>query len=139
MLARLAPMRILGAVPAILLVTLALAGCGSSSDETTGSNPPANSSPAPARPEAPAGSTAAVCKGSAAAGGELRVTGVSCEMARQVAAGWFKDGACAGAPGASRTSCHLGAFTCLGAATDRGIAVTCAAPGRSLSFVAKPD
>jgi hypothetical protein len=67
------------------------------------------------------------------------VTGVSCETASQIAAGWFKDSACAGAPGASRTSCRLGAFTCLGAATDRGIAVSCAAPGRSVSFVAKPD
>jgi hypothetical protein len=137
MLARLAPMRTLGAVLAVLLV-LAMSGCGSSSSETTGSNPPASSSTAPAGQEAPAGSRAEVCKGSAAAGGELRVTGVSCGMARQVTAGWFKDSSCAGAPGASRTSCRLGVFTCLGASTDRGIAVTCAAPGRSLSFVAKP-
>jgi hypothetical protein len=132
-------MRILGAVPAVLLIALAMAGCGSSSTETTGSNPPASSSTAPTRPQAPAGSTVDVCKSSAAAGRELRVTGVSCETARQVAAGWFKDGACAGTSGASRTSCRLGAFTCLGTATDRGIVVGCAAPGRSLSFVAKPD
>ena len=84
MLARLAPMRILGAIPAVLLVALAMAGCGSSSSETTGSNPAANSSTAPARPEAPAGSTVDVCKAGAAAGGELRVTGVSCGTARQV-------------------------------------------------------
>jgi hypothetical protein len=132
-------MRILGPILAVLVIALAVGGCGSSSDETTGSNPPANSSTAPTGQEAPAGARANVCKGSAASGGEVRVTGVSCEMARLVTAGWFKNGTCAGAPGASRTSCRLGAFTCLGAATDRGIAVTCAAPGRSIAFVAKPD
>jgi hypothetical protein len=132
-------MRILAPTLAVIAIALVVAGCGSSSDNTTDSNPPASSSTAPAGEEAPAGARANVCRSSAASGGELRVTGVSCEMARPIAAGWFKDSACAGSPGASRTSCRLGAFTCLGAATDRGIAVTCAAPGRSIAFVAKPD
>jgi hypothetical protein len=121
---------------------IAATGCGSSSDETTGAgettgaNPPASTSTAPAQ-EAPAGVRAKSCEGGGSSG-EIRVTGAPCGLGRLLVAAWYKNGACASPPGASRTSCRLGVFTCLGAATDRGLAVSCAGAGRSVSFIAKP-
>ncbi len=115
------------------------AGCGSSSDETTGAGettaPPASTSTTPAE-EAPVGVRARSCN-AVGSGGEVRVTGVSCELGRSLVAGWYKDSACATPKGASRTSCRLGEFTCLGAVTDRGVAVTCAARGRSVAFIVR--
>jgi hypothetical protein len=120
---------------------IAATGCGSSSDETTGAgettgaNPPASTSTTPAQ-EAPAGVRSKSCRGGGSS--EIRVTGAPCGLGRLLVAAWYKNGACASPPGASRTSCRLGIFTCLGAATDRGLAVSCAGPGRSVSFIAKP-
>jgi hypothetical protein len=34
-------------------------------------------------------------------------------------------------------SCRVGGFICLGAVTGRGVAVTCAAPGRSVAFIGR--
>jgi hypothetical protein len=138
-------MRHLTANP-IVLAALAIAisstaaGCGSSSEETTGAGvttaaPPASTSTTPGQ-EAPVGVRAKSCNGTGS-GGEVRVTGVSCELGRSLVAGWYKDGSCSGPKGASRTSCALGRFTCLGAVTARGIAVTCAAPGRSVAFIGR--
>jgi hypothetical protein len=121
----------------ILLLALALAvaaaGCGSSSDETTGTT----STTLEKKQEAPVSVRADRCGEGATAGGEVRVTGVSCELGRSLVAGWYKDGACSAPQGASRTSCRLGEFICLGAVTDRGVAVTCAAPGRSVAFIGR--
>jgi hypothetical protein len=69
--------------------------------------------------------------------GEVRVTGVSCELGRSLVAGWYKDDACSAPQGASRFSCRLGKFICLSAVTDRGVAVTCATPGRSVAFIGR--
>jgi len=113
-----------------LALAVAAAGCGSSSDETSGTTP-ANDQ------EAPVGARAERCGEGATSGGEIRVTGVSCELGRSLVAGWYKDSACSAPKGASRTSCKLGEFTCLGAATDRGVAVTCAGPGRSVAFIGR--
>jgi hypothetical protein len=132
---------------AILLAVLALAatvtGCGSSSDETSGTTPagepPASTSTTPGGQEAPVGVRAKSCTIGQSSGGELRVTGVSCGLGRSVVAGWYKDSACSSPKGASRTSCKLGAFTCFGAVVDRGVAVTCVGPGRSVSFIGRPD
>jgi hypothetical protein len=132
---------------AILLAVLALAatvaGCGSSADETSSTTPagepPASTSTTPGGQEAPVGVRAKNCMVGQSSGGLLRVTGVSCELGRSIVAGWYKDSACANPQGASRTSCKLGAFTCLGAVADRGVAVTCAGPGRSVSFIGQPD
>jgi hypothetical protein len=116
-----------------VVAALAVAGCGSSSDGTGTERvePPASSSAAPQR-QAPAGARAKACGADG-----IRATGVSCGFARQIVEDWHEKGACAPAPGASRTSCGLGGLTCLGASTGRGLAVTCAAPGRSVAFVAK--
>jgi hypothetical protein len=122
-----------------IVVAMAAAGCDSSSDEMTGARettaPPASTSTTPAH-EAPIGVRAKSCDGTGSSG-EVRVTGVSCELGRSLVAGWHTDSGCSAPQGASRTSCRLGRFTCLGAVTDRGVAVTCAAPGRSASFIAK--
>ena len=117
---------------AVLALAVAAAGCGSS-DETTGTT-----SAAPEKiQEAPVGVRADRCGEGATGDGEVRVTGVSCELGRELVAGWYKDSACSAPEGASRTSCKLGEFSCLGAVTDRGVAVTCAAPGRSVAFIGR--
>ena len=121
-----------------IVVAVITAGCGSSSDETTGaggttSSPAATSTTGQ---EAPVGVRAKSCGGTGSSG-EVRVTGVSCELGRSLVAGWYKDSACSAPKGASRTSCRLGKFTCLGAVTGRGIAVTCAGPGRSVAFIGR--
>jgi hypothetical protein len=123
---------------AVLALAVAIAGCGSSSDETSGEQP-ASTSTSPDRQEAPVGVRAERCGGSSTQGGEIRVTGVSCKLGGELVAGWYKNSACSSPKGASRTSCKLGEFTCLGAVTDRGLAVTCAGPGRSVAFVARPS
>ena len=82
----------------------------------------------------PIGVRAKSCEG-AGSSDEVRVTGVSCELGRSLVSGWYKDRDCSAPEGASRTSCRLGRFTCLGAVTDRGVAVTCATPGRSVAFI----
>jgi hypothetical protein len=128
-------------VLAVLAVVVAVtaAGCGSSSDETTGASettaPPASTSTTPGQ-EAPIGVRVRSC-GATGSSGEIRVTGVSCELGRSLVAGWHKDSDCAAPKGASRTSCRLGKFTCLGVVTDRGVGVSCAAPGRSVAFVGR--
>ena len=118
-----------------VVVAMAAAGCGSSSDETTGTSgttaPPASSTPGQ---EAPIGVRARSC-GDTASSGEVRVTGVSCEFGRSLVTGWYKNGGCSARGGASRLSCRVGGFICLGAVTGRGVAVTCAAPGRSVAFI----
>ena len=133
------PTTIALAVLAIAVATTAAAGCGSSSEETTGASgttaPPASTSTTPPQ-EAPVGVRARNC-GGLGSGGQVRVTGASCALGRSLVAGWYKDSACSGSKGASRTSCRLGEFSCLGAVTDRGVAVTCAAPGRSVAFIGR--
>jgi len=125
-------------VLAVLAIAVTTAGCGSS-DETTGASettaPPASTSTTPGQ-EAPLGVRAKACDGTGSSG-EVRVTGVSCELGRSLVAGWYKNGKCSAPEGASRTSCRLGRFICLGAVTDRGVAVTCAAPGRSVAFIGR--
>jgi hypothetical protein len=122
-----------------IAVAMAAAGCGSSSDDTTSAGetttPPASTPTTPGQ-EAPIGVRAKTCDG-AGSSGEVRVTGVSCELGRSLVAGWYKNGDCAAPEGASRKSCRLGRFICLGAVTDRGVAVTCAAPGRSVAFIGR--
>jgi hypothetical protein len=120
-----------------VLVAMVAAGCGSSSDETAGTSgttaPPASTTPGQ---EAPIGVRAKGC-GDTGSSGEVRVTGVSCELGRSLVTGWYKNGDCSAPEAASRMSCRVGGFICLGAVTDRGVAVTCAAPGRSVAFIGR--
>ncbi len=118
-----------------------LAGCGSSSTSppATGTSATAPAGAAKTSTAAPIGAAAYGCKDTAGGVRQLRVTGAGCADARGIAAGWVAKRACQASTGASRTSCAVDGWRCLGARTDQGIAVTCAQRGRSISFVARPD
>jgi hypothetical protein len=135
------PLRPTSAVLVLLAVatTFAVAGCGDSAEETGETSPagaPASTSTAPEGQQAPLGVRAKSCGGDAASGGEIHVTGVSCAVGRELVADWHEDRSCSPPPGASRSSCRLGRFQCFAASTDRGIAVACAGPSRSVAFIA---
>jgi hypothetical protein len=123
-------------VPIAVLVAALVAGCGSSgSDEdatTESARAEANQSPS-----APAGASAQSCLNGAADIAELRVTRAGCDTGRAVVAAWTHDGTCAAPASASRFACTIRGWRCLGTATERGIAVDCARPGRSIAFVAR--
>lgn len=110
---------------------VAVGGCGSSdegsTEGTSGGRVPEST--------APPGATARSCTAAGVAG--VRVSGVSCARARAVASSWDGEEGCRAPQGGSRASCSVEGFRCLGAATDRGLAVSCARPGRSFSFIAR--
>ena len=123
------------AIASLLLIGVLalLAGCGSSSDETethtvVNPSPPARSSKAP-------GGIAKACPG----GESLRVSQLSCAQGRKIAVAWNGNPNCSSPKGASRYSCKTTGLTCLGASADAGIVVTCAGPGRSVSFISRPE
>jgi hypothetical protein len=130
-----------------LLVVVALAalsaGCGSSeggsgygSRDTTDNSPTATAT----TPEAPPGASARTCEGTAVGAEELRVTGVSCDVGLRIVAAWAGKPSCSTPAGGSRFSCSIyDGYRCLGTSAGRGIAVSCARPGASASFVAKSD
>lgn len=120
------------AIPlALALFVAAAAGCGSGEDGATSER----AQPGAGAP--PPGASARTCAGVARGIGALRVAGVGCATGRGVVASWSEKPECAPAAGASRVSCGVGGYRCLGAVTDRGIAVSCARHARSISFVAK--
>jgi hypothetical protein len=124
------------------LVTLALAaalllGCGSSSSDesSTGGGTQSQSG----TPTAPAGATARHCRSGEPGVRDLTVTGTTCTEARHLMLGWTHSSACRPPTGASRSSCPALSYRCLATATDRGWSVSCAKPGRSISFTARRD
>jgi hypothetical protein len=118
-----------------LAATLGLAACGSDSETTTSESQGATTTESQG---APLGARADVCKSDESADGEVRVTGAPCALGRSVVKGWHRSDACAAPADASRPACRLGGFICLGVRTGQGLAVTCAARGRSVAFLAKP-
>jgi hypothetical protein len=131
--------------PARLLILLAVAaltvtattGCGSSGDGGTESSETKTTATA-TTPPAPAGASARSCEGTPTGTGQVRVTGIGCDVGRGVVAAWASKPDCSAPAGASRFSCAVyRGYRCLGAATDRGFAVSCTRPGSSVSFVAK--
>jgi len=113
---------------AVTLVATMAGGCGSSSTDSSGEGS--------TKTAAPPGAVAPVC--TAAAGvGALRVSGVDCATGREVVTAWIAKNPCATPAGASRTSCTVGAYRCLSVVAERGIEVSCARPGRSISFAVK--
>lgn len=121
---------------ALLGVAMAVGvgGCGSSGDGPSGSA--GEGAGKVARP--PVGATAGRCRVSGIAGvGQVRVVDAECPFARGVVASWNKAQACAAPTGGSHASCSIGGLRCLATATERGLAVSCAEPGRSISFLAK--
>jgi hypothetical protein len=131
----------------ILLFAAALAvpatGCGSSdggsgygSRDSTESSPTATAT----TPDAPPGASARTCGEPVPGAEELRVTGIGCDVASQVVAAWVAKPSCSAPASGSRFSCSVDDdYRCLGAKAERGIAVSCARPGASVSFIAKSD
>ncbi len=128
------------AIPiAVVVLAAALAGgCGSSGDDSSGSS--TATAPKSGAERAPAGASARECADNAGAAKSLRATGVSCKQAKKLAKAWSEAAGCAPPDGASRSSCQLeGDYDCLAAMTGRGLAVSCARPGRSVAFTIKPS
>jgi hypothetical protein len=113
-----------------LAVALLVAGCSSADED----EPTATAT----TPAAPAGASARSCAGTIAGTSDLRVTGVGCEVGHAVVTAWADKSGCTPAGAASRASCSIyDGYLCLGAATDRGFAVSCARPGSSVAFLAR--
>lgn len=121
-------------------LALAASGCGSSDEGTSSETTQSTSSNGGATTSTtPAGSRVEVCEGAIAGVGRVRASGTGCAIARGIVASWDNKVACGAAANGSRASCSVENYRCLGAATERGLAVTCARPGSSISFVAKRD
>jgi hypothetical protein len=116
-------------------LAVALAGCGSSVESPRGSESTAGTSTPTST--APEGATVQTCGGAIAGVSQLRASEVGCPVARRIAASWETKRDCEAATGASRTACSIGRYRCLGTATERGLAVSCAAADGSISFVVK--
>jgi hypothetical protein len=125
--------RLLAAVLLTLAFAVALTGCGSSAE-------PETTTATATTPRAPAGASARSCGNTTVTGtSATRVTGIGCDVGRGIVAAWARWPGCTPASGASRSSCSLAdGYRCLAAATDRGLAVSCARPGASVAFLAKP-
>jgi len=122
---------------ALLLMALGLAGllvggCGSSAEQSTQG---AGATGKTKSPTAPAGAVAQTCSGTVAKATELRVTGVRCAVGRGVVTAWSARSDCRA--DTSRPACTVGGYRCLSATGEHGFAVSCARPGRSISFVAR--
>jgi hypothetical protein len=112
---------------AALALALLAVGCGSSEEQSRTTEP--------AGEDAPVGAAAKSCADANAGIESLRVTGDDCAAGRDIAAAWANGGACVKGGGASRTACSVGEYRCLGVSGGRGVAVSCARPGRSIAFV----
>lgn len=125
---------------AVLAVAL-LGGCGSSSEETEGSETAPSAQNSEGREAqgspAPTGASAEACDTYAVDAEGLRVTGLSCKQGRQVMLGWQRAEGCGLIAGASRGACSVSSYRCLATKAGRGISVSCSQPGRSVAFLAK--
>jgi hypothetical protein len=119
---------------ALVAGVLLVAGCGSTG---SGSGDESSSTSATEPTGAPPGAAAQSCAAGERGVTALRATGVPCATAAQVAAGWVASPGCPPAGGATRTSCDVGRYRCLGLHADRGVAVSCARAGHSVSFLAR--
>jgi hypothetical protein len=96
---------------ALLALTAALLlGCGASGDSTTTTPDRAGKPPTSANPTSKT---------------KIRVS-------------WEGNPACARPQGASRWGCSVGSYRCQAVVVDRGWAVDCAKPGRSIAFTVPP-
>jgi hypothetical protein len=112
-----------------------LAGCGSSSDEAGSTTAPSKAGDS----SAPVGASAQACAIDAGGASGLRVTAVSCGEGQKTAIAWQRDAGCRPAAGGSQAGCTAAGYRCVATATDRGLAVSCARPGRSIAFTAKRE
>jgi len=58
--------------------------------------------------------------------------------ARVVQLAWERNPDCKPPPGASRWGCSVGPYRCQGVVVDQGWSISCAKPGRSVSFRVQP-
>jgi hypothetical protein len=114
---------------AVALAAILASGCGSSSTNSSGEGS--------TKTAAPPGAAVLACAGTPASVGALRVSGVGCATGGEVVSAWTAKNSCSTPAGTSRTSCMAGTYRCLGITTERGLAVSCARPGRSISFLVK--
>lgn len=128
-------MRLATRLVIVALAAALLSGCGSSSDE--GTETAARTSSAADSSSTPVGASAKSCRARSADTRGLRATGVSCKEARRLLADWNASKSCAAPADASRSSCSLGSYRCLAAATDRGLTVSCARSGQSVAFTVR--
>lgn len=56
---------------------------------------------------------------------------------REIRAAWERKPSCKHPQGASRWGCTVGSYRCQGVVTDRGWSISCAKPGRSVSFTVR--
>lgn len=116
-----------------LLLAALLSGCGSSSDVKTDSEARTGTVPG----GAPIGARPKRCgKDVADAHGQLLATNVNCDTALKVVIAWNERGDPCTAK-ESRPACTVSGFRCIGAHTDRGMAVSCSQPGRSIAFIGR--
>jgi hypothetical protein len=128
-------MRLATALATAVVVVALMTGCGDSSVEPGGMRV---GTVEPFSVEVgPAGAAVKNCDAGAVDLGGLRATRVSCAEARQVMNGWQQQGSCSSPAGASRVSCSSRSYRCTGTRTDRGTAVSCSRPGRSVAFLAR--
>jgi hypothetical protein len=135
-------MRLSTPLAVLALAAGMLTGCGGSSSESTStgsssSGVTGSSSPGSHTSTAPAGASVRACPLNIAGTQRLRATGVSCGEAQLVALTWWGSAGCTAEPGASHSACSVRSYRCIGTATDRGLAVSCARPGRAVSFTAR--
>lgn len=128
-------MRLAVPITIIALAAAVLGGCGGSS-ESDSTETGSGTAPQGGAATAPAGASAQSC-GDAGGAEAVRATGVSCNAARKVVIAWQRDDSCVGSQGISRISCKVRPYRCIATRTDRGLAVSCAAPGRSIAFTSK--
>jgi hypothetical protein len=129
-------MRLAVPLTIVALAAALLSGCGGSSSSDEGSQDGVARSTTGVS-KAPLNAAAKSCRVNVVGVERLLATGIPCEQARRVMLGWQRSHACLAPSGASRSSCTARSFRCLGASTDRGIAVSCARAGESIAFIAK--
>jgi hypothetical protein len=127
-------MRLATPLAIVALAAALLAGCGGSS---SGSGSTASTAPKGSGSTAPVGASAQKCETQEVDAGELQASEVSCEEARRLMFTWLRQPKCAGPKGASHSSCTIYSYRCLGTATARGLAVSCARSGHAIAFIAK--
>ena len=134
-------MRFAAPIAIVCLAAALLGGCGGSSGSETGGPAPESSggqaTGSSSGASAPAGAGAHACPIDATGTVGLRVTAISCGEGQKVVLAWRRGAGCRPAGGASQAGCSVRGYRCVATATDRGLSVDCARPGRSLAFTAK--
>jgi hypothetical protein len=136
------PRQPLSALLVVVALAAALTGCGSSDGGSGYGSRDSTEEPATATattPQAPPGASARACESGVPGTEAVRVTGIDCAVGLRVVAAWAAKPSCSAPAGESRFSCSVeDGYRCLGTSAERGIAVSCAHPGASVAFVARP-